>query len=346
MNILRGKFSNFIGWFLILLPIFAPFFANASIFSLTTLFGLNAKEEVFEIPNNKEINSQNLPILQAAVNIDPNPAKGGGEISVVDGVALLAETGVTGSLVEINERKNDQISIYEVREGDSLSQIADMFGVTINTIRWANELSGPISQGQTLVILPITGIEHTVKVGGTISDIAKLYDADVTEIALFNGIAVDASLTKGQKILVPNAVPLTENDHKQAPTKTKKVAKSSQGSSYSGSFMRPIKGGYRTQGIHGYNGVDLAAPTGTPIYAAMSGQVIISKSGGWNGGYGNYIVIKHDNGTQTLYSHNSSNIVSVGQKVVQGQVIGYVGSTGRSTGPHVHFEIRGAKNPF
>jgi murein DD-endopeptidase MepM/ murein hydrolase activator NlpD len=74
--------------------------------------------------------------------------------------------------------------------------------------------------------------------------------------------------------------------------------------------------------------------------------VITSKQGGWNGGYGNYIVIDHDNGTQTLYSHQSSNIVYVGQYVQKGEVIGYMGSTGRSTGNHLHFEVRGATNPL
>jgi murein DD-endopeptidase MepM/ murein hydrolase activator NlpD len=102
----------------------------------------------------------------------------------------------------------------------------------------------------------------------------------------------------------------------------------------------------KSQGIHGYNGVDLAAPTGTQVLAAASGQVLISRFGGWNGGYGNYIVIKHSNGTQTLYAHNSANYVSVGQWVSQGDVIGLVGNTGKSTGSHLHFEVRGAKNPF
>ena len=111
-------------------------------------------------------------------------------------------------------------------------------------------------------------------------------------------------------------------------------------------FARPISGGKRTQGIHGYNAVDIAAPVGTEIRAAAKGEVIISRSGGWNGGYGNYIVIKHSNGTQTLYAHNSKNFVSVGDVVEQGEAIGAVGSTGKSTGSHLHFEVRGAKNPF
>ena len=89
----------------------------------------------------------------------------------------------------------------------------------------------------------------------------------------------------------------------------------------------------------------MANVLGTPIFAAEDG-VIIRADYGWNGGYGNFIVISHPNGTQTLYSHMSSNSVTVGQKVGQGQTVGYIGSTGRSTGPHLHFEVRGASNPF
>jgi murein DD-endopeptidase MepM/ murein hydrolase activator NlpD len=91
------------------------------------------------------------------------------------------------------------------------------------------------------------------------------------------------------------------------------------GPSYPGYYMRPIIGGRKSQGIHGHNGVDLAAPVGTPIYAAAGGSVIVSiANGGWNGGYGNYVVISHPNGTQTLYAHNSANLVSVGDKVSRG----------------------------
>ncbi len=98
--------------------------------------------------------------------------------------------------------------------------------------------------------------------------------------------------------------------------------------------------------MHGNNGVDIAAPLGTPVVASAGGTVIIARSSGWNGGYGLYVVISHSNGTQTLYAHLSSVNVSVGDSVSKGQVIGKVGNTGKSTGPHLHFEVRGARNPF
>ena len=92
--------------------------------------------------------------------------------------------------------------------------------------------------------------------------------------------------------------------------------------------------------------MDLAASIGTTIRAAAAGEVIVSKSTGWNGGYGQYIVIKHSNGSQTLYAHLSANSVGVGDSVAAGEVIGAMGNSGKSTGPHLHFEVRGAKNPF
>lgn len=321
----------------------APLLANAGIFSLFLLNNSKVLEE-----NTDTQNSQNVAILQAAVNLDPNPIKGGGDITIVDNRALLAETGLTGSLVEINERKGTgQISIYEVHEGDTLSQIAEMFGVSINTIRWANDFEGAISPGQTLVILPVTGVKHVIKSGGTVTDVAELYNGDPREIALFNGISINAELKPGDEILVPNGeMESTPKKSKSTSSGTIVHTNTSSSGSTSGYYTRPVSGGYKSTGIHGYNAVDLAVPFGTPIHASAAGTVILSRSGGWNGGYGTYIVIKHDNGTQTLYAHNTANYVVVGQRVSQGEVIGTVGSTGKSTGAHVHFEVRGARNPF
>jgi len=115
---------------------------------------------------------------------------------------------------------------------------------------------------------------------------------------------------------------------------------------YRGYYMRPIFGGRKTQGIHGYNGVDLANPCGSPILASAPGTVIITRPSGWNGGYGRYLVLTHPNGTQTLYAHIGNILARVGQTIAQGSQIATVGDTGNSTGCHVHFEIRGARNPF
>lgn len=268
------------------------------------------------------------------------------EMSIVDGTALLAEAPADGDIVEAYRPKNETISVYEVREGDSLSQIAEMFEVTPNTIRWANDLKGGITPGQRLVILPITGISHTVKRGDTVASIAKRYGADADEILRYNDLE-GVALVAGQIVIVPDG-------EIAAPPAAKKPVRSgaSTGASLAAtasaggvSFVRPTSG-VKTQGIHGHNGIDIGAPVGTPVYAAAAGTVIVARADGWNGGYGGYIVIDHGGGIQTLYSHCSAVSVTVGQSVSQGEVIGAVGNTGKSTGPHLHFEVRGAANPF
>lgn len=332
---------------LFLLPIMfsVPLLASASIFSIA---GLWSEAENIDVSYEIEQNSQTMPLLKAAVNNDPNPAKGGGDIVVVDDVALSAPLSVTGDAVSVYRPKSDQISVYEVREGDTLSQIAAMFNVTSNTIRWANNLSGPIKPGQTLIILPVAGVKHTIKIGGTIKDLAKMYNADAREIALFNGIDEDATLTPGTEIIIPNGeMHVEEKSTKKSATKNKASAVSTGKINTSGYFIHPVPSGIKTQGIHGNNAIDVAAPIGTPLRAAAAGQVIIAKEdGGWYGGYANYVVIQHGNGTQTLYAHMNDVYVTPGRWVEQGEIIGEVGNTGNSTGPHVHFEVRGGRNPF
>jgi murein DD-endopeptidase MepM/ murein hydrolase activator NlpD len=333
---------------LLLIGVFAgtPMLTHAGVFSFVSNL-LNLSVDAQALPANI-YNSQTLPVLQAAPNVDPNPSKGGGDITIIGGMALLSETGPSGTAANIDDRRpSDEISIYVVREGDSLSQIAEMFNVSASTIMWANNLKkgSAIQPGQTLVILPVSGVRHIVAKGDTIGSIAKKYKGSVEEIVQYNGVSESTALSIGTVIIVPDGEVATAVATTYSSGSSSSV-RGTSGPTYSGYYLRPISGGVRTQGIHGYNAVDLAAPVGTPVVASAAGQVIIARDYGWNGGYGNYIVISHENGTQTLYSHTSQNIVYAGQYVVQGQVIGYVGSTGKSTGPHLHFEIRGASNPF
>ncbi len=344
VNILYMRRSAAFRAVAIVVSLSIPLFTHAGVFSFVG--GLLGSEEKTETIALSEENSQTMALLSPALHPDPNPAKGGGDISVVDGAALLPEAGPSGTLADIEEISltSDHISLYVVRPGDSLSQIAEMFNVSPSTIKWANDISSSdvIVPGDTLVILPISGIRHTVKSGDTVGSIAKKYGGDIDEILEYNALE-SATLSVGDILIIPDGemgTPAGTSSYSRGATPTYSSTASS------GYYMRPISGGYRSQGLHGYNAVDLAAPIGTPIYASASGDVILSRGSGWNGGYGSYIVIRHPNGTQTLYAHNSQNIVSAGQHVVQGQIIGYVGSTGRSTGPHIHFEIRGAANPF
>ena len=287
-------------------------------------------------------NSQTMSLLEGHIN--PNLAGViASQVATVDGSALVATTAnPNDAFAGIDNDNSGQIYTYIVRDGDTLSAIAKMFGVSVNTIMWANDLrNGTISIGQTLVILPISGVKHTVVKGDTLQSIAKKYKADLGDILAYNGLASDTKLSEGDTIIVPDGESVS-------------ISTSSSGSGtsglpiYAGYYMRPIIGGYRSQGIHGHNGVDLSqgGKAGGLVMAAANGKVIIARSGGWNGGYGSYVVIAHGNGTQTLYAHLSAVNVSVGMSVAQGQTIGLLGSTGKSTGPHLHFEVRGAKNPF
>jgi len=308
----------------------------------------NNSETVRSISSDS-LNSQNMALLQASINSNPNSAQGGGEIVIVDNSALSPETGPSGTMANIEEHSNsDKIATYIVREGDTLGQIAEMFGVSVGTIIWSNDIKRGdlIKNGQVLSILPISGVKHTVKKGETLATIVKKYKGDLKETRQYNNLLENSVLAVGDQVVIPGGLaPLPKSGSRS--TVRYNPLRGAGGPEYTGYYIRPISGGRISQAVHGYNAIDFAAPKGTPIVAAASGEVIISKDNGyWNGGYGNYIVIKHNNGTQTLYSHNSSNIVWVGYHVVQGQVIGYIGSTGRSTGPHVHFEVRGAKNPF
>jgi LysM repeat protein len=291
-------------------------------------------------------NSQTMALLEGYLNTNPVNI-GGPVVAVADGMTLSAKSEDGSAFVEKGSSGTGQISTYIVKEGDTIGQIAQSFGVSVNTIRWANNLSGStLKVGQELAILPITGVRHVVKSGDTLASIAKKYSAEQSDILGYNGLSADAKLAVGDEIIIP--------DGELAPTRavpsTGSVQKFASGlKEVVGYYLRPVTGGIKTQGIHGHNGVDLASSYGAPILAAADGKVLISKSDGWNGGYGSYIVLEHGNGTQTVYGHLSVTLVSVGDTVTQGQVIGKMGNSGQVTGKtgiHVHFEIRGAKNPF
>ncbi len=291
------------------------------------------------------------PVLQASINIDPNPNKGSGIVQTSGNRALIAYNGPLGSAADIaTSEQSDRISVYEVHRGDTLSEIAKMFGVSINTIIWANNLKGvnDVHPGDTLIILPVSGVERVVVKGDTLKSLAKKYGADAGEIAQFNGLGPSDPLAIGSTIIIPGGELSLPTPVRNAPSSVAKESlRGAGGTVLPGYFGSPVLGALITQALHGWNGVDIGAARGTPVYAAADGIVIIARGGGgWNGGYGNYIVINHDNGSQTLYSHLRSVVIGFGQTVSRGQLIGYVGSTGRATGPHLHFEVRGAANPL
>ncbi len=260
---------------------------------------------------------------------------------------LQAEVGPMRTSTDEELVDGDNIQVYEVKEGDTLSSVAKIYGVSKNTIAWANEIkNGKAKVGDILIILPISGVKHTIKKGDTLKSVSKKYAADILEVSDFNGLKDGDELVVGEDIIIPDGkldfdAPVVNN--KKPDTKKKKRIYASAGIGY---FARPIVGGVKTQGLHGHNGVDIGAPVGTPLLAASNGTVLVAKNTGYNGGYGKMVIISHPNGTQTVYGHMNNVYVSTGQNVTQGEQIGESGNSGKSTGPHLHFEIRGAKNPF
>jgi murein DD-endopeptidase MepM/ murein hydrolase activator NlpD len=247
----------------------------------------------------------------------------------------------------VSDKPRSEIIEYEVKSGETLSQIAEKFGISSDTIMWANDMSSKnsIKPGQKLKILPVSGVAVTVKSGDTLEGIAKKYQANADTILQypFNDITDDFKLKVGDTLIVPEGQP----PEVKTPVKksTQYIAKSptSNSSSFSapngGSFIWPTTFQMITTYFAWWHpGIDMANRAAPGVAAADGGTVTVA---GWpdNYGYGNRVVIDHGNGYSTLYAHLSNIYVSVGQKVSRGQSIGKMGSTGRSTGTHLHFEI-------
>lgn len=351
LKALEVKAYVFVG--IIVLVAGTPNLAHASLFSdIASVFtGSQAQASDKESLDDTDAivyNSQTVPLLEASIDPDMKNAKETPVVTIIEDEALYPNSDVIiGSGLE--SVSTGGVIVYEVKEGDTLSEIAEQFDISQNTIRWENNISGStIKVGQKLNILPVTGVKHVVKKGDTLSGIANKYDASLEDMLIFNGLTKDSSIKIGDIIFVPNGVMVST-------VSSSKNSTSSGTSSYSntkapaGYYIRPAVGritspyGSRKGGFH--YGVDIGNSRGTPIVAAASGKVVkvvnYCKEGdsSCGGRYGNYVVIEHPNGTKTRYAHLSTVLVSVGQSVNQGELIAKMGNTGRTTGPHLHFEV-------
>lgn len=241
---------------------------------------------------------------------------------------------------------------YVVKEGDTISNIADEFGLSIESVLWANKLSvrSYIRPGDNLTIPPIDGVLHTVKKGDTVQKLATYYSTSAGDIIAWNKIGEDGALVIAESLLIPGGrIPQAPVRVVRPPSALFAGSKPADAVDVpAGDKMLWPTGATRITQYFGWRhtGVDLAGPTGTAIYAAADGIVEYS---GWGKGYGNTIVVNHGNGTKTRYAHASKLYVGKGAQVKKGETIAAIGSTGRSTGPHVHFEVvvNGKfKNPF
>ncbi len=267
---------------------------------------------------------------------------------LVAGATTASDSGVITSTITpvtiISDKPRDKTVEYVVKSGDTVSTIAREFGVSENTILWENNLTSgtQISAGDKLKILPVSGIAYKVEGGDTIYSIAKTYQANAQAILdfPFNDIGDDFQLKTGQRLMIPDGAP----PEKPKPAPTQYLAQEQQNIAIenlgSAQFVWPATVFQQiSQYFSWYHpGIDIANLGGGPIHAADSGTVTVA---GWpdNQGYGSRVVIDHGNGFTTLYAHLSVVSVSPGQKVSKGQLIGMMGSTGRSTGVHLHFEV-------
>lgn len=256
---------------------------------------------------------------------------------------LSATTDNRTETIVADRQFRDSIIEYEVRTGDTVSTIAEKFGISVDTIRWQNDLASrdSIKVGQILEILPITGISHRVQKGDTVYSIAKRYDIDAQAIVNypFNVFSNDETfeLAIGQTIMVPEGV--KPQQVQWAPVARVRQSTPDAGTVVaSGNFVWPAQGRLTQYFAWYHKALDIANSSAPPVLAADSGRVVVA---GWpdNYGYGNRVVIDHGNGTRTLYAHLSQIYVTVGQTVSRGSAVGQMGSTGRSTGTHLHFEV-------
>jgi murein DD-endopeptidase MepM/ murein hydrolase activator NlpD len=213
-----------------------------------------------------------------------------------------------------------------VAEGETLSSIAENYHIDVATIEYANNLTTEtVVVGQELTILPQKGVIHQVNDGDTLWSIAKQYQVTLEALRIANDIQAD-HITVGDNILIPGGRPRGETAISRGRENR---------------FIWPTTGeisspfGYRWGRLHA--GIDIANDEGTAVKAVRNGKVIFV---GWCGGYGNAVMIDHGQEVVSLYGHLSKYYVQVGQVVQRGQRVAAMGTTGDSTGPHLHFEVR------
>ncbi len=292
--------------------------------------------------------SQNIP-EQNSVNVDVPEFR---PLSDLNSVIRVANAHTV-----IPERKRDNLTMYTVEAGDSVFTIAKQFNIKPETVLWANEdllqdNPNELSIGQNLKIPAVDGVIYKWKTNDTIDNIAQKFKTDSEAILTWPDNHIDLSnpkISSGTMVMIPGGsrelrtwvVPTFWRANAGASRNINPNCDTSGGTAYgSGSFIWPTASHLISGNDYwsGHLGIDIGAAMGAPVYASDSGVVVYA--GSISGGYGLMVMIDHGNGFHTLYAHLSNIIVRCGQNVAQGQTIAYSGSTGNSTGPHLHFEIR------
>lgn len=262
---------------------------------------------------------------------------------------VLAATNV--AVTRISSSPNTEPITYIVVEGDTLSSIGQKYSISVDAIRYANNLTdlNYLKIGQELTIPPIEGVVYKVQKGDSIESVAQKFAVASQAVVDFNYLDEPFELTVGQELIIPDAKipeprPKTLDERPAIPTYPSydvdaytNIPYTDSGFVGTGRFVWPTNARFISQYFSWYHPA-LDITKGGPIYAADSGTVI--RAGWWPNGYGYAVQIDHGNGYTTTYAHLNRIDVSVGDSLDRGQVLGIMGSTGRSTGTHVHFVIQ------
>ena len=297
-----------------------------TMFRVNDYFESHCNPVLFESLPDSELEVLTAAMAKFAIETNEDAFDENGNVLSDDGKILTPASVGIGQAVSF--------STYIVKSGDAISTIARKFGLgNISTLIAINDIDNvrTLRAGQKIRIPSMDGLIHTVKKGESLNSISVKYHVSVEELADTNDLST-LTLSVGQELFIPGA--------KMDATSLRKAMGEL--------FAYPIKASWRLTSQFGtrkdpftgvkshHTGIDMACPTGTPIYAAMSGSVVYS---GWSNIFGNYVIINHGNGYQTLYGHMSKILARKGQSVSQGTRIGLVGSTGYSTGPHLHLTV-------
>ena len=274
--------------------------------------------------------------LVAALTIPDEiaPAQSADELA---GFIFVSEAALIGSANPLISSlpSRDGTFTYTVAKGDTLSGVAAQFGISLNTLIWANQDMpvNAIKPGAKLVVLPVSGVRYAVREGDSIESLVALYGVSAEQILKYNKGVSYAGITQ-DVVIIPGARP----QKSASLTRTNLPNRDNE-------YVAPAKG-YVFKTIHADNAIDVANVCGEPVYAAAEG-LVIEAGFGWNGGFGNHVRLKHSNSTETHYAHLKEIFVRVGDFIGQGQQLGTIGNTGLVdgvTGCHLHFGIEGARN--
>lgn len=273
----------------------------------------------------------------------------GGVASLENNTGLIVENS---AIAGASDPLSNLISLggglkkYKVKRGDTITNLASRFNISAETIRWANPGVGSLKPGDTIIILPVSGVVYNPGSGDTLQAIASRYQADAGLIKTYN--------PDYQKILSERSGPLILPYAKPIVSQAKSVSAGANNLPDLRDYFALPAIGWNWGQLHNYNAVDIANQCGTSVHAAAEGLVVADEnfgdgSSGWNDGYGVFVLLEHPNGTKTRYAHLDKALAKIGDYVNRGQEIGVMGSTGNTHGPtgcHLHFEVYGAKNPF